>query len=560
MIEAVYGSVVERFAAFEPLASGFIPDRIRTSILLRFGEAADALSRLGTLRAGTTHELLGHTRLARVRGLNPGIAFGQLVVVTDPSEPLELSPDKIYVMSRVPEDLRPVAGIATLRDGNVVSHVQLLARNLGIPNAVVSRTELEALSRHSGEFIFYAVSPGGAVVMKLRDEMSDEERQIVKASRVLDERVTIPVDRVDLANNDLIPLSAVRSSDSGVICGPKAANLGQLSVLFPDRVMPGLVIPFGVFYQHLQQRMPGKGISYREAIQDLFERSSGRTDPELFARLAEVRDAIRKISFLPGFEKQLSERFREIFQADAGERGVFVRSDTNMEDLADFTGAGLNLTVPNVKGKNAILQAIRDVWASPFSERSYRWRRRVLTNPDAVYPSVLLLPTVRVDKSGVLITTGIETSNPEDLTVAFDWGGGGAVGGQAAETYVLGKDGRDELIAPAREPLAHVLLERSGIESVPVHFDRPILTETERAWIRRLAETLKRRLSRVPGLESGPFDVELGFWNETPWLFQVRPFVENEHARSSSYLRRLDRAPPTGRISLAEPLTGLVPD
>jgi hypothetical protein len=30
--------------------------------------------------------------------------------------------------------------------------------------------------------------------------------------------------------------------------------------------------------------------------------------------------------------------------------GLFVRSDTNVEDLAGFTGAELNLTLPNVIG------------------------------------------------------------------------------------------------------------------------------------------------------------------------------------------------------------------
>ena len=50
--------------------------------------------------------------------------------------------------------------------------------------------------------------------------------------------------------------------------------------------------------------------------------------------------------------------------------GVFVRSDTNVEDLPGFTGAGLNKTIPNVVGYDAILQAIREVWASPFSDRA----------------------------------------------------------------------------------------------------------------------------------------------------------------------------------------------
>jgi hypothetical protein len=59
----------------------------------------------------------------------------------------------------------------------------------------------------------------------------------------------------------------------------------------------------------------------------------------------------------------------------AGSYGVFVRSDTNVEDLPGFTGAGLNKTIPNVVGFEKILAAIPKVWASPFSRRAFAWRR-----------------------------------------------------------------------------------------------------------------------------------------------------------------------------------------
>ena len=49
-----------------------------------------------------------------------------------------------------------------------------------------------------------------------------------------------------------IDLRQVRRKDSGRFCGPKAAYLGELKHLFPDRVSRGLVIPFGAYYTHYQ--------------------------------------------------------------------------------------------------------------------------------------------------------------------------------------------------------------------------------------------------------------------------------------------------------------------
>src|SRR5262249_24868123 len=129
------------------------------------------------------------------RGVNPGAATGQFVVVPGSPEGLDLEPEKIYVLSYPPSDLQPVAGILTVSEGNAASHVQLLARNLGIPNAVLTDESLRELVPLTGTRVFYAVSPGGAVVLKRAEAMTSDERALVEApaSGASDEKVTVPV-------------------------------------------------------------------------------------------------------------------------------------------------------------------------------------------------------------------------------------------------------------------------------------------------------------------------------------------------------------------------------
>src|ERR1041385_4413605 len=103
---------------------------------------------------------------------------------------------------------------------------------------------------------------------------------------------------------------------------------------------------------------------------------------------------------LPAFENEPKTLMTALFGAD-GSYGVFVRSDTNAEDLPEFTGAGLNLTVPNQVGYKHITQSLRDVWASPFEERAWDWRSRILVSSEKVYPSVLLLRSVRSEERRV---------------------------------------------------------------------------------------------------------------------------------------------------------------
>jgi len=211
-----------------------------------------------------------------------------------------------------------------------------------------------------------------------------------------------------------------------------------------------------------------------------------------------------------------------------------------MEDLKDFTGAGLNLTVFNVVDPGKIFQAIKDVWASPYSERSYKWRQYYLNDPENVYPSIVIIPSVNGDHSGVMITKGVTTGDENDITVAFNYGVGGAVDGQAAETWLLKADGTNILLSPAREPSYRTIPASGGSVIKNATFEKRILTDAHLAALREMAGNIKKQLPTVPGINTdGPWDIELGFKDDKIWLFQVRPFVENKQATSSEYLQKI---------------------
>ncbi|TFH21488.1 MAG: phosphoenolpyruvate synthase, partial [Bacteroidia bacterium] len=158
MFRAHYNEVIDLYTGFEPLAEGFLDDQVRSSLLLYCGITLDQLDKqLFSCRHGANRVMDIQGQHA-IRGLNPGYAVGELVVVSGQTGDLVMDRDKIYVFNKPPPDLKPVAGIATVSEGNMVSHVQLLARNLGIPNSVLSAQNLEELKKFSGQRVFYAVS------------------------------------------------------------------------------------------------------------------------------------------------------------------------------------------------------------------------------------------------------------------------------------------------------------------------------------------------------------------------------------------------------------------
>ena len=209
-----------------------------------------------------------------------------------------------------------------------------------------------------------------------------------------------------------------------------------------------------------------------------------------------------------------------------------------MEDLKEFTGAGLNLTLFNIKDEDKILQGIKRVWASAYTERSFKWRQKYLLNPENVYPSILIIPSVDVDYSGVMITKGINAGTDNDLTVAFSRGAGGAVDGQSAETRLITQN-ENYLLAPARQADYIRLPDYGGTKKYFTSFENEILNEDNINEIRKIAKEVRAKIGEKAEDKNQAFDVEFGFENNKLWLFQIRPFVENKQAKSSDYLNSI---------------------
>ena len=548
MVKANYQHIVDQYTAFEPLAYGFIDDKIRGSVALHLGKVVSDLGDFIAKESSLTNKVLDIPNQSGFRGLNPGYAFGELVVISGSPDDIEVSSNKIYIFQRSPADLKPIAGIATVSEGNMVSHVQLLARNLGIPNAALSDDNLQSLLKYNGQKVFYAVSNKGNVIIKAEKDMTEDERLLFAKKERKEEKIAVPIENIRLKETSILNLRSVDASDSGKLCGPKAANLGQLKKMFPDQVVEGFVIPFGIFRTHMDQQMPNQGMSYWDFLNAMFAKaeqmSLTNNDEEIEAfqldQLKILRDAIKIMPMQASFLSELETDFKSILGKNMGEVPVFLRSDTNMEDLKDFTGAGLNLTLFNVADKDKIIQGIKDVWASPYTERSFKWRQKYLLNPENVFPSILVIPSVDVDYSGVLITKGISNGNEDDLTVAFSRGAGGAVDGQSAETYLIKNKGGFQFLAPAREQLYNSLPVTGGMAKKAATFNEFVLNTQNINDIRILANTIRKRLPQETKSDyDGAFDVELGFKDNKLWLFQIRPFVENKKALSSEYLESI---------------------
>lgn len=523
-----FAEVLARWTPIEPEVPRYLEDLLRGSPLLVLGDLLGFLTQDLDRRLGRGHHILGQT-FGGAFGLNPGVARGPLRIL-EPEAARRAPREALVLLPRTVSELAPVAGILSQAEGSLLSHVQILARNLGIPNVSISAELGRRLKDQVGKDLVLVVSSKGSVWIDAATKLPPElvERYFpTKSQDASAPRLRAP--SPDLGVRNPLPLSELSARLSGKVVGPKAANLGELARRFPGRVGSALALPFGFFESYASEGSP----SLRERLvrvyaQDLSEEVRAGQLEALRREMAgwKIRESDRRL-------------LRELFVRHFGsaDLGVFIRSDTNVEDLPGFTGAGLNETLANIVGFDKVLEAIPRVWSSMLSPRSLAWRSRLLLNPAEVFSSVLLMPSIPVEKSGVLVTFDLVEDRP-GVTVSTAFGPGGAVDGEDAETWVLRPNGTQELVFEAAAPYRRVLPSTGGVEYAPAPRG-PVLTRAEITALRDLAREVTLNRPPAGGGADSPWDIEFGFHQGSLVLFQIRPLVQRGHARADALFREL---------------------
>lgn len=211
-------------------------------------------------------------------------------------------------------------------------------------------------------------------------------------------------------------------------------------------------------------------------------------------------------------------------EAGDGEALVAVRSSGTAEDAADVSFAGMFQSTLNVHGERALLAAVRECWASAFSERIlfYRAKQRLAGE---VLVAAVVQRMVDADRSGVVFTADPAASDPTRIVIEGAWGLGEVVvlGQVAPDRWVVDKVTLDIVERGAgHKPFLLTRDAQSG-ETVRVELDAaraaaPVLTDDE---VRALAE-LARRDEAHYGV---PQDAEWAIENGTVYLVQTRPIT-----------------------------------
>lgn len=172
----------------------------------------------------------------------------------------------------------------------------------------------------------------------------------------------------------------------------------------------------------------------------------------------QVRQLIRNGKFPEQLEKEIKERYVSLsHQYDQQATDVAVRSSATAEDLPDKSFAGQQETYLNVRGTEGVLEAVRNCFASLFTDRAISYRTDFNFDHFDVGLSVCVQKMVRSDlaSSGVAFSLDTESGFKDVVIINGSYGLG--------EMVVKGAISPDEFIVfkPAMERKYQSIIEKT---------------------------------------------------------------------------------------------------
>ncbi|MDZ7260908.1 MAG: PEP-utilizing enzyme [candidate division KSB1 bacterium] len=303
------------------------------------------------------------------------------------------------------------------------------------------------------------------------------------------------------------------------LVGGKAVNLVKLTRLGYN------VPPFFVLSSLAYQEFITRSHLFQNIIR--LDKKSLSDQNEIRKALNELRKAILAQS-LPAEIEEAIARAYEQFQGKAGsELHLVVRSSATAEDQPFYSFAGQLESYLNLKGLEAILTAIKQCWASAWSERAFFYCLSHRISAQNFSVAVIIQKMIPAQVAGVLFTVNPVTGNREQLMIEANWGLG--------TTIVAGIGGMDRyLVSKKNLSIIEIHLGDKTAADVPGADTIAGLTRIMLSGDKRQAQTLTleniKKLGEIgKKLEAQfqePQDIEWAFYDEQFYLLQTRPVTK----------------------------------
>ncbi len=302
--------------------------------------------------------------------------------------------------------------------------------------------------------------------------------------------------------------------DDIALAGGKGANLGELSHAGLP-VPPGFVLTTTAYDAFVEANRIGDTIVGRASV-------SRADDPAGFEEVAEGIHALFSGGKVPG---EMADEIRAAYQelGEGGQTPVAVRSSATAEDLPGMSFAGQQDTYLNVRGAEALLDGVKNCWASLWTARAMAYRARQGIDPATVSLAVVVQKMVQSEAAGVMFTANPSNGRRDQATISAAWGlGESVVSGSVTPDSIVVEKGSGRVLSreTANKEVMTIYSEGGTAEGpVPEALHRqPVLDDEAAATLTRFGATIEQTYGT-------PQDIEWALAGGEFFIVQSRPIT-----------------------------------
>jgi pyruvate,water dikinase len=312
------------------------------------------------------------------------------------------------------------------------------------------------------------------------------------------------------------PFAALSREDVDY-AGGKGANLGELTAA-------GLPVPGGFVVGAPAYAAFCAETGLRDRLAELLDGVNVEDTPALQAASAAAREMFDETPMPESLEREIRSSYEQLAgeQADAP---VAVRSSATAEDTAESSFAGMNETFLNIRGGDAVIDAVRHCWRSLFGARTIYYRGVNNFTQAGMDIAVVVQRQIASTRAGVMFTVNPATGQRDELVIEGSFGLGEAVvsGSVSPDRYVVEKATlairrrevhHKELVieyAPEGGTQQRLLSEQEAL--------RPVLSDEEVVAVAELGRRIEQHYGSPQDTEWA-FDPDGGLW-----MLQSRPIT-----------------------------------
>ncbi len=319
------------------------------------------------------------------------------------------------------------------------------------------------------------------------------------------------------------------------LVGGKSSSLGELTS------STNIPVPYGFATTAHAYRYFMNSTGANDKVNSLLESIK---DYESSDELHETCTKIRKVITDSEMPKDLSDGIKKAYDDLADKVGqaepfVAIRSSATAEDLPDASFAGQQDSYLNIRGKDDVVQKVKECYASLFTERATYYRHKQGFPHEKVALSATVQMMVFSKASGIMFSVNVATGDDTKVIIDSIWGLGEYIvqGTVTPDDFVVDKETM-KIVSKTinQKDIELIRLSDGGVKERKIPADKakePSLTDDQVVELAGYAKEIEKHYGCY-------MDMEFALDQNTNklWLVQARPETvwsqKNKHKQEKS--------------------------